>query len=236
MWQPGKTNGEYTIEKMLGEGGFGITYLAKNKQNKQVVIKTINDQMQNHQLFDKFRRDFYNEALRLAKCTHPHIVNIIELIETDGLPCIVMEYIPGENLHTCIDENHVSEAESLLYIRQIGEALKCVHQVKLDDNQYLLHRDVKPLNIIIRNNKAHQKEAVLIDFGISRMFNPDEPETVNTIFESPGFTPIEQCYGKQGFYTDVYALAATLYYCLTKKYLKIVNLESICLRNNKMIP
>jgi len=201
-------NGKYTIEKKLGDGGFGITYLARNPNGQRVVIKTLNDTMQSRPDFNELQQDFLNEALRLAKCTHPHIVKIHEVVQEGQLWCMVMEYIDGEDLaHRVSKQGVLAEAEALRYIQQIGEALTVVHQ------QGLLHRDVKPQNIMLRSGKL---EAVLIDFGIAREFTPDLTQT-HTRSLSQGFAPVEQYYikYKRGAYTDVYALAATLYMLLT---------------------
>ena len=216
MWKQGDRleNGDYIIEKKIGEGGFGITYLAKDKRDNLVVIKTLNENTQNHPEFEKLRQDFLNEARRLAECKgHAHIVSIKELFEEGEtrLPCIVMEYIPGKNLATLVqDEVRLSETVALGYIHQIGDALDVMHQ------KGLLHRDVKPNNIIVRENTG---KAVLIDFGIAREFDHEEINTL-TAFSSGGYTPIEQyeSKAKQDNRTDIYALAATLYYLLTKKY------------------
>jgi len=150
------------------------------------------------------RQDFLNEALRLAKCSHPHIVAVNKLIEVEDLPCIVMEYIPGQDLAS---QGLVEEQEALTYINQIGSALTRVHQ------ENLLHRDVKPQNILIH---YHGKKAILIDFGIAREYSPNRPIT-RTAFNSDGYTPIEQyeIKGEQDAYTDVHALAGTLYFILT---------------------
>lgn len=212
-WQPGQQlkNGKYTIEKTLGKGGFGITFLAKDRRGKSVVLKTINELIQNRPEFDKFRQDFYNEAVQSARCHHPHIVKILRVFEEAGLPYIVMEYILGENLDAKVkNQNPPSEAEALLYIQQIGAALTEVHR------QGLLHRDVKPNNIIIRDDGGG---AVLIDFGTARDFTPEDPMDTHTAFYTPGYTPPEQYQyqAAQGPYIDVYSLAATLYYLLTKQ-------------------
>ena len=209
-WQAGYRlhNGKYQIEKELGCGGFGITYLAINKKCEQVVIKTLNENARCNRLFDKFRQDFLNEAIRLAKCSHhPHIVKIIELFEEEELLCIVMEYIPGKNLAEVVEQRNIEEAEAIYYIRQIGEALEIVHE------QGLLHRDVKPQNIIIRDDG---KGAVLIDFGIAREYYQGN-SNFYTSFISEGYSPLEQHPGnkEQAAYTDVYALAGSLYYVLT---------------------
>lgn len=200
--------GKYLIEQELGKGGFGITYRAKDNNGRLVVIKTLNEQVQSRPDFAKFQQDFLNEAIKLAKCSHPHIVRIYEVIHEDVLWCMVMEYINGEDLASRVENQGVlSEAEALRYIQQIGEALIVVH------NNGLLHRDIKPQNIMLRAGKS---EAVLIDFGIAREFSPNLTQT-HTELLSLGFSPIEQYdqRAKRGAYTDVYALAATLYSVLT---------------------
>lgn len=201
-------DGKYTIEKELGEGGFGITYRARDNQGNFVVIKTLNDAIQKRADFAKFQQDFLNEAIKLAKCSHPHIVQIYEVIHENDLWCMVMEYIDGEDLGSFVENQGVlSETEALRYIQQIGSALTVVH-----DNG-LLHRDIKPQNIMLRSGKS---EAVLIDFGIAREFKPNLTGT-HTQMLADGFAPIEQydARAKRGAFTDVYALAATLYSVLT---------------------
>jgi serine/threonine protein kinase len=200
--------GKYTIEQELGKGGFGITYRARDNNGRQVVIKTLNEIVQSRPDFAKFQQDFLNEALRLAKCSHPHIVRVDEVIQEGALWCMVMEYIDGEDLATRIEnQGALPEVEALKYIQQIGEALTVVH------NNSLLHRDIKPQNIMVRSG---QSEAVLIDFGIAREFTQNLTQT-HTQTLTPAFAPIEQYdkRAKRGAYTDIYALAATLYFLLT---------------------
>jgi serine/threonine protein kinase len=208
VWTPGQVlqGGKYTIEKRIGQGGFGITYLAKNKRGNPVVIKTLKETEQNSRDFDKQQQDFVNQALRLKGCQHPHIVKVYELIKEGNLWGIVMEYIEGETL---AERAILSESEALHYIQQIGDALTFVHR-----NQ-LLHRDVKPQNIMVR---ADQSEAVLIDFGIAREFVLDLTLT-HTANLTPSYAPPEQ-YNHRARWspcTDIYALAATLYRLLTGK-------------------
>ncbi|MDM9379143.1 serine/threonine-protein kinase [Chlorogloeopsis sp. ULAP01] len=201
---------KYIIEKELGEGGFGITYRARDNNGRYVVIKTLNDNLQCRPDFAKFQQDFLNEAIKLAKCTHPHIVQIHELIQERELWCMVMEYIDGEDLYNLVENQGVlSEAKALNYIQQIGEALTIVH------NNGLLHRDIKPHNIMVRSGKL---EAVLIDFGIAREFSQNLTQTHTQIL-TDGYAPIEQYdrRGRRGAYTDIYALAATLYFLLTRE-------------------
>jgi len=204
----------YIIERQLGQGGFGITYLAKDKKGNPLVIKTLKDEVMMNPDFidfrDKYQRDFEREATRLAVCRHPHIVQIENVFHEQSLPCIAMEYIQGEDLWRRVrNRNPLSEAEALGYIQQIGEALTIVH------DKGLLHRDLKPQNIMVRSGVS---EAVLIDFGIAREFIPNLTQT-HTVHFTDGFAPLEQ-YDEQahrGEYTDVYGLAATLYCLLTTK-------------------
>ena len=107
-------SGKYTIQEELSEGGFGITYLAIDSHGRYFVIKTLNDKVQRRLDFAKFQQDFLNEAIKLAKCSHPHIVKIDEVIHENSLWCMVMEYIPGEDLASRIENQGVlPEAEAL---------------------------------------------------------------------------------------------------------------------------
>lgn len=200
--------GKYQIEAVLGVGGFGITYLARDREGHVVVIKTLNDTALADPRFTQLQQDFVNEALWLAKCTHPHIVQVHRVFQEGDLWCMVMEYIAGQDLATRVRQRGVlPEAEALRYIWQTGEALTLMHQ------NGLLHRDVKPENIMIRVDRP---EAVLLDLGIAREFTPNSTQT-HTAFLSGGYAPIEQYeyQTRRGAYTDVYAIAATLYYVLT---------------------
>ena len=203
------SDGKYIIEAILGTGGFGVTYRAREQPSGQsVAIKTLNSRIQQKSDFDKYQEKFLNEALCLAKCSHPHIVKVHKVFQHQGLWCLVMEYIAGENLAQYLDDRGVlSEEEALRIVRQIGEALTAVH------SQGFLHRDVKPLNILLRQDT---RDAVLIDFGLAREFTSGIAQT-HTNQKTERFAPVEQYEKKaeRGAYTDVYALAATLYVLLT---------------------
>ena len=202
--------GKYTLDREIGRGGFGITFKAAHHFLHQVVvIKTLNEKLRQHPDFAKFERQFQDEARRLATCVHPNIVRVSDFFVEDGLPYMVMEYIPGETLA----EGYVMagiplpEATAIHYIRQIGAALEVVHK------NGLLHRDIKPDNIILRQGT---QEVVLIDFGIAREFNSGVRQT-HTGMVSEGYSPIEQYMSQapRTPATDVYGLAATLYTLLT---------------------
>jgi len=207
----GKTlqGGKYTLEQELGRGGFGITFRANHRYLGQpVVIKTLNESLRQQPNFAEFDRKFQDEARRLASCVHPNIVRVSDFFVEDGQPYMVMDYIAGQNLGDVVGSNNpLPENLAILYITQIGAALKVVHQ------KGLLHRDVKPQNIILRQGT---QEVVLIDFGIAREFTPGATQS-HTNMVSDGYAPPEQ-YFAQGKYTpatDVYGLAATLYTLLT---------------------
>ncbi|MEH2457124.1 serine/threonine-protein kinase [Nostoc sp.] len=203
-------DGKYTLIQEIGRGGFGITFKATHHYlDQEVVMKTINERLRQHPDFAKFERQFQDEARRLATCIHPNIVRVSDFFVEAGLPYMVMEYIPGETLGDAfvLPGIPMPEVTAIHYIRQIGAALQVVH------NNGLLHRDVKPDNIIQR---LGTQEVVLIDFGIAREFNGSIRQT-HTGLVSEGYAPIEQylTQAPRAPATDVYGLAATLYAVLT---------------------
>ncbi|MBC6477317.1 MAG: SUMF1/EgtB/PvdO family nonheme iron enzyme [Hormoscilla sp. GM7CHS1pb] len=212
-WQLGQTlpNSKYVIQKRLGGSGFSVTYLASSKDGRPVVIKTLNAlHYDNESKFEQQQVKLVNEALSLAKCKHPQVVEIYEVVREGELWGMVMEYIDGKDLANHLENRRFfSEAEALPIIRQVGEALSYVH------SQGFLHRDVKPANIVLRRDP---RQAVLIDFGLAREYI-DNRTLTQTNRVTYGFAPIEQYQRKaqRGAFTDVYALAATLYNLLTNQ-------------------
>jgi serine/threonine protein kinase len=202
--------GKYTLNQEIGRGGFGITFKANHHYlGQEVVIKTLNEKLRQHPDFVKFERQFQDEARRLATCVHPNIVRVSDFFVEDALPYMVMEYVRGETLGEAyvLTGTPLPEAIAIHYIRQIGSALQVVHQ------NGLLHRDIKPDNIILRHGT---QEVVLIDFGIAREFNSGVRQT-HTGMVSEGYSPIEQYLSQapRSPATDIYGLAATLYALLT---------------------
>jgi formylglycine-generating enzyme required for sulfatase activity/tRNA A-37 threonylcarbamoyl transferase component Bud32 len=211
--------GQYEIIDTLGQGGFGITYLAQDhKRKKEVAIKSLNvsflkqryrDNYGNIEGFGKFlaqEQDKFNtEAMVLATFDHPHIVKVYpELFQENGLSCMVMEYVKGKNLEQYLYANGVfSESAGLEIIKGIGEALSYIH------SRNYLHRDIKPANILLRES---DNQAILIDFGLAREVNFAELMSL-TNAKTPVFAPPEQFENRSNFTPalDIYALAATLY-------------------------
>lgn len=210
-WKTGQIiqKGKYVVDKVLGTGGSGITYRARDVQTGDIVaIKTLNPTIQAQPDFIKHQERFIQEAFRLAKCSHTHVIRVDDVCQEGELWCMVMEYIDGGNLESLVKQKgKLEEVEAIRYIYQVGSALSYIHK------RGILHRDVKPANIMRR---SETNEAVLIDFGLARDFIEDKTQ-IHTNSRTEGFAPLEQYSrnAKRGAYTDVYALGATLYYLLT---------------------
>ena len=232
----GKKN-SYRIDRVLGQGTFGITYLAyttvtvegdlgKLQTEIQVAVKEffmrdINGREGStvttggsSELFGKYRHKFAREASNLAKLKHRGIVKVIETFEANGTSYYAMEYCGGGSLDSRIKAcDGLPEAEALRYFAQIAEALQYMH------SQRMLHLDLKPGNVMLRSSG----EAVLIDFSLSKQFNDNgEPESSTTLGGgTPGYAPLEQANYKEDndgnlpVTMDIYALGGTLYKMLT---------------------
>lgn len=203
--------GKYTIDSILGQRGFGITYRAIHHQlNQIVVLKTLNESLSHHQDFAKFQDKFIAEVHLLANSTHPNIVRVWDFFEEEQLFFMVMDYIPGQNLADLIQSGHkIHPKEAIHYVHQIASALSVVHK------NGFLHRDIQPKNII---RKAGTNTVVLTDFGITCDLTTGIRQTYANLF-SVGYAPPEQCDVQQKLTpaADIYALTATLYYLLTGK-------------------
>jgi eukaryotic-like serine/threonine-protein kinase len=213
-WQAGErlNNNKYIVNEILGSGGFGVTYkITEAKTNRLFTLKTLNIEAQNRPDFNQLQTKFINEAIALASCPHPNIVRVYpQVFQEKGLWCMVMEYIEGEDLGRYLEKNgKLSEAKAIAIITKVGEALSSIHQ------KGFLHRDIKPGNILLRSSNL---TPVLIDFGLAREFISEQSLSM-TNSRTESFAPIEQYQrrGNFGAWTDVYALAATLYALLTAK-------------------
>ncbi|MBO7067921.1 MAG: protein kinase [Bacteroidaceae bacterium] len=215
--------GKYRIERVLGQGGFGITYSAVQVAlNRRVAIKEFfmkeyceRDANTSHvtvgtsggaQEVKRFKEKFLKEASLIAQFDNPHIVRIHDIFEENGTAYYVMEFL--EDRWNEFAKDRTSLEQSLNIIRQVGEGLSYIHA------QNVLHLDVKPGNIMFRKDCS-----VLIDFGISKRYDSEGGQTSTTpVGISKGFAPLEQYnQGVQKFQpaTDVYSLGATLYKLLT---------------------
>lgn len=219
--------GKYRIEKVLGQGGFGITYLATQEiQNRKVCIKEffikslfirssrnnsieVTDRNQT-ELIKKIRNKFLEEAQTLLIMKHPNIIKAYDIFDENGTSYYVMEFYDAgslkDKLNTC---GKINEDEAISYIRQICGALQYLHA------HNRLHLDIKPGNIML-NSFGH---AVLIDFGISKHYSEQTNSNETTLLgKSLGYAPIEQLDNEVKHFspaTDIYALGATLYKLVT---------------------
>ena len=220
--------GKYIIDSVLGQGGFGITYLAtQTSLNRQVAIKeffikdycgresdttlmTVGSGFSS-ELVEQYKRKFIKEAQTIAGLDNPHIIRIHDVFEENGTAYYVMEYLQFGNLQQRIPDKGMNHKDAYKYILQIAEALNYVH------NHGILHLDVKPSNVMFRSID----QAVLIDFGNAKHFNKERDGYTSTIRPgiSEGYAPLEQYEmdGNNKFTsaTDVYALGATFYHLLT---------------------
>lgn len=203
--------GQYSLTELLGQGGFGITFKARHHFLEEIcVIKTLNSEFRSDPQFPILVQKFRDEAKRLKLCEHPNIVRMRDFFVEEGVPYLVMDYIPGRSLEQIVFPNHpLPESEAVHYVRQIGSALALVHQ------KGLLHRDLKPENIILR---LDTDQAVLIDFGIAREFVPGQTQS-HTNLVTVGYAPVEQYMlkAKRTPASDIYGLAATLYALVTAR-------------------
>ena len=221
-------HGRYEILQTLGQGGFGITYLAEQVLlGRKVTIKkffmkdccerdgdsfVVSVPTQNNRaLVDRFKRKFLREAKMIASMNHPGIVKILDVFEENETAYYVMDYLSGGSLADIVKKNGpMEESSALKYVLMVADALDYIHSMKI------AHLDVKPSNILLDDSGS----AVLIDFGISKHYDAVGEQTSSTpVGISKGYAPIEQYNqtGVQSFApaTDIYSLGATLFYLLT---------------------
>jgi serine/threonine protein kinase len=215
----------YVIDKVLGQGGFGITYLARDENLHQPVaikeylprdlaLRQQDDSVQplSGEQGAQFRwglERFISEARTLAQFRHSNIVRVLTVFEENNTAYMVMEYEQGQGLHEILNERKTlpqQELERILMPLQDG--LEKVHAAGF------IHRDIKPANIYIRADGS----PVLLDFGSARQALGEQTQTLTSLV-SPGYAPFEQYTSKgeerQGPWTDIYGLGATLYRIIT---------------------
>jgi serine/threonine protein kinase len=209
----------YVLERVLGQGGFGITYLAKDTNlDQRVAIKEYlpvefatrlpdsSVRARTEELRDRYRwglERFIQEARTLARFDHPNIVRVLSVFEFNNTAYIVMRFEEGGNLAAMLDRRGtLPEAELVPILTQVLSGLELVH------NAGFIHRDIKPNNIHIGTDGR----PILLDFGSARQAVGSS--NTLTILIAPGYAPFEQYYNdpaSQGPWTDIYGLAATAY-------------------------
>lgn len=221
--------GKYKIEKVLGQGGFGITYLAtqelldrkvcikeffykeyceRNEATSHVSLGT----QSNYEIVERFMQKFLKEARTISQLDHRNIIKIHDIFKENNTAYYVMDYVEGESLNDMVNRRGaLPEKEAVAYIERVADALKYLHQRNIN------HLDIKPSNIMIRKGDYR---VILIDFGLSKQYDEQGSQTSTTpVGISHGYAPMEQY--KQGGVstfspqTDIYALGATLYKLIT---------------------
>jgi serine/threonine protein kinase len=227
---------EYVIEGLIGEGGFGIVYLARDTQLGRVVAlkeympSSLATRAADHlvsvrsarhrETFELGLRSFVNEAQLLAAFDHPALVKVYRFWEQHGTAYMVMPYYQGPTLKQWLTEHGARPAEAWLLslLHPLIDALELMH------HERCYHRDIAPDNILLLNQpttqigRPHVMRPVLLDFGAARRVISDATQALTVILKS-GYAPIEQYAEstsmKQGAWTDVYALSAVLYAAIT---------------------
>ncbi len=219
--------GKYLVGDVLGEGGFGITYVGFDlnlemkiaikefypngfcSRESAVTAKVTSYGGMQMEAFEKWRQNFVKEAKNLAKCTGlPGIVGVKDFFLENNTAYIVMEYLEGVTLKSYIvgQGGKIPVKQALSLFEPVISSLSQIHRAGL------IHRDISPDNIMLTNNG----DMKLLDFGAAREFTKEEEKSLSVMLK-PGYAPEEQyrTKGKQGPWSDVYALASTIYKCIT---------------------
>ena len=217
--------GKYIVGKVIGKGGFGVTYLAYDCQlGKKVAVKEyypnglatrsvgtttlVVSSEEDAKSFQAGAEKFYSEAKLVARFNgNPNIVSVYEFFYENDTVYFAMEYLNGTSLKSYLDKNGtISESQAVFIAENVCTALLAAHSANV------MHRDISPDNIMLCDDGTIK----LIDFGAARQVTAESSQNLSVILK-PGFAPLEQYQkkGKQGPWTDIYALGATLFYALT---------------------
>ncbi len=202
-----KINDRYQIIKSVGEGGMANVYLAYDTiLDRNVAIKVLRGDLAAD---DKFVRRFQREALSASSLNHPNIVEVYDVGEDNGQYYIVMEYIEGKHLKSLIKKRGTLTVSEVIDIMlQITDGLACAH------DSYIIHRDIKPQNIMILENGLVK----ITDFGIAMAINSTQLTQTNSVMGSVHYLPPEQANGKGStLKSDIYSMGILMYELLSGK-------------------
>lgn len=196
----------YKILEQLGAGGMGEVYLAEDSAlDNKVAVKA------NHSTNANSTAQFIREARLLASLKQPNLPRVIDYFSEGENQFLVMDYVPGENLHTLVENKTAFTIPQILsWVERLGNAVSYLHM----QNPPIFHRDIKPTNIKI----TPSGEIVLVDFGIAKVGDPSQETQSGAWAFTPGFAPPEQVSGmRTGPQSDQFSLAATFYYLFAGK-------------------
>ncbi len=200
-----KINDRYQIIKTIGEGGMANVYLAYDTiLDRDVAVKVLRGDLAND---EKFVRRFQREALNASSLSHPNIVEVYDVGDDNGQYFIVMEYIEGKNLKDLLKKRgKLTVSEVVDIMSQIADGLSVAH------DSYIIHRDIKPQNIMILENGLVK----ITDFGIAMAMNATQLTQTNSVMGSVHYLPPEQASGKGStLKSDIYSMGILMYELLT---------------------
>lgn len=211
--QPGVVlTNRYAIQEVIGLGGMGSVYLAKDLHfptaEKLVAVKEMINQAPDPLVRQTIVRNFEREANILVTLSHPSIPQIFDYFTHDQRSYLVLEYIHGKDLEVVLQEskNFIDEAQVVAWAIELCDVLAYLHGYQPDP---IIFRDMKPSNVMI----DHQKHIFLVDFGIAKTFRTGQK---GTMIGTEGYSPPEQYRGEASPLADIYAMGATLHHLLTK--------------------
>ena len=200
-----KINDRYQIIKTLGEGGMANVYLAHDTiLDRNVAVKVLRGDLASD---EKFVRRFQREALSASSLSHPNIVEMYDVGEDDGQYYIVMEYVDGKTLKQVLkSRGHLSITEVVDIMLQLTDGMAHAHDA------YIIHRDIKPQNIMILSNGMIK----ITDFGVATALNSTQLTQTNSVMGTVHYLPPEQAQGKGStIKSDIYSMGIMMYELLT---------------------
>lgn len=200
-----KINDRYEIIRIIGEGGMANVYLAEDTiLNRKVAVKVLRGDLAND---EKFIRRFQREAQSVANLSHPNIVEVYDVEEEEGQHYIVMEYIEGKTLKQLLQKRgSLTLSEVIDIMLQLTDGLAHAHDA------YIIHRDIKPQNIMIQDDGLVK----ITDFGIAMALNATQLTQTNSVMGSVHYLPPEQANGKSStIKSDIYSLGILMYELIT---------------------
>ena len=200
----GQEFGKYVIEKMIGQGGMGLVYRARDTQlNRPVALKFLSAKYVDD---DHAKERFMREARAAAALNHPNVVTVHEIIEYNGLSVIVMEYIEGQTLRSRMSAGAIEAEEAIAYTEQIGRGLAAAHE------SGIVHRDLKPANIILANNGVVK----ILDFGLAKLKDSSQITHDGSRMGTAAYMSPEQARGEEVDHrSDIWSLGVIMYEMLT---------------------
>ena len=200
-----KINDRYQIIRMIGEGGMANVYLAHDTiLDRDVAVKILRGDLADD---EKFVRRFQREAISASSLSHPNIVEMYDVGEDDGQYYIVMEYVEGKTLKSLIKRRGALTLPEVIDIMlQLTSAVACAH------DSYIIHRDIKPQNVLIKEDGTVK----ITDFGIAMALNSNELTQTNSVMGSVHYLPPEQANGSGAtIKSDIYSLGILMFELLT---------------------